>query len=86
MPQTNKWLRWALVEAAWVAIRLDPYFRAHFAKRRAHKPAQSAIIATARRLLEVVWHVLQEDRPYQNRPPAASPPTLKTSSAALATA
>jgi hypothetical protein len=43
---------------AWVAVRLDPYFRAHFARRRAHKPAQSAIIATAHRLLEVLWHVL----------------------------
>jgi hypothetical protein len=85
MPQTNKWLRWALVEAAWVAIRLDPYFRTHFANRRAHKPAQSAIVATARRLLEVVWHILKEDRPYQNRPPAGSQRTLKTSSAALAT-
>ena len=86
MPQTNRWLRWALVEAAWVAVRLDPYFRTHFANRRAHKPAQSAIIATARRLLEVVWHILKEDRPYQTRPPAGSQRTLKTSSAALATA
>lgn len=85
MPQSNKWLRWALVEAAWVAVRLDPYFRAHFAKRRAHKPAQSAIIATARRLLEVVWHVLKENRPYQSRPVTGSNRALKTSSAAFAT-
>ena len=84
MVQSNKWLRWALVEAAWVAIRLDPYFRAHFAKRRAHKPAQSAIIATARRLLEVVWHVLKENRPYQSRPPTGSNRALQTSSAAFA--
>jgi transposase len=81
--QSNKWLRWALVEAAWVAVRLDPYFRTHFANRRAHKPAQSAIIATARRLLEVVWHVLKENRPYQSRPPAGSRGGLQTSSAGL---
>jgi transposase len=86
MPQTNKWLRWALVEAAWVAVRLDPYFRTHFARRRAHKPAQSAIIATARRLLEVVWHVLKENRPYESRPPANSNRTPQHSSAAFATA
>jgi transposase len=86
MAQSNKWLRWALVEAAWVAVRLDPYFRAHFAKRRAHKPAQSAIIATARRLLEIVWHVLNENRPYQDRPPTNSNRGLQTSSAAFATA
>jgi len=36
MPQTNKWLRWALVEAAWVAIGLDPYFP------RALRPAPRA--------------------------------------------
>jgi transposase len=83
MPQSNKWLRWALVEAAWVAVRLDPYFRAHFAKRRAHKPAQSAIIATARRLLEVVWHVLKENRPYQSRPVTGPNRALNTSSAAF---
>jgi transposase len=84
MPQSNKWLRWALVEAAWVAVRLDPYFRAHFAKRRAHKPAQSAIIATARRLLEVGWHVLKENRPYESRPATGSNRALQTSSAAFA--
>lgn len=75
----------ALVEAAWVAVWLDPYFRAHFAKRRAHKPPQSVIIATARRLLEVVWHVLKENRPYQTRPTASSHWGIRTSSAALAT-
>ena len=86
MPQSNKWLRWALVEAAWVAVRIDPYFRAHFAKRRAHKPALSAIMATARRLLEVVWHVLKENRPYRSRPPTTgSSRALQTSSAAFAT-
>jgi len=70
--QSSKWLRRARVEAAWVSVRSDPYLRAHFAWRRAHKPAQSAIIATARRLLEVVWHVLKENRPYQSRPPTDS--------------
>jgi hypothetical protein len=73
------------VEAAWVAVRLDPYFHAHFAQRRAHKPAQSAIIATARRLLEVVWHVLKENRPYQSRPSTGSHGRLQTFSAAFPT-
>jgi transposase len=85
MPQSNQWLRWALVEAAWVAVRLDPYFRTHFAKRRTHKPAQSAIIASARRLLEIVWHVLKENRSYQNRPLTSSNRALRNSSAAFPT-
>jgi hypothetical protein len=59
------------------AISLRAYFRPSAAP---HKPAQNAIIATARRLLEVVWHVLKENRPYQTRPPAGSP-QVKISSA-----
>ena len=69
MKQSNKWLRWALIEASWVAIRYDPYFRTHFKRRRLHKSAQMADVATARRLCEVVWHVLKEDRVYEARPP-----------------
>jgi transposase len=65
--QSNKWLRWALVEAAWVAVRCDPYFRTHFARRRHHKGPQTAIVAVARRLAEVIWHVLRDDRPYEVR-------------------
>jgi hypothetical protein len=75
------------VEAAWVAVRLDPYFRAYFAKLRTHKVAQTAIVATARRLLEVVWHLLKENRPYETRPPlGATRKITQISSAALTTA
>jgi transposase len=67
MKQSNKWLRWALVEAAWAAVRCDPYFRAQYGMRYRHKGAQTAIVAVARRLAEVIWHVLKEDRPYEIR-------------------
>jgi len=66
--QSNKWLRWAMVEAAWIAIRHDPYFRTHYGRRVRAKGSQTAIIAVARRLLEVIWHVLSEERAYENRP------------------
>ena len=69
MKMSNKWLRWALVEAAWIAVRRDPYFRDQFAKRQRSKGPKTAIIAVARRLAEVVWHVLSEDRDYQVRQP-----------------
>jgi transposase len=69
MKQSNKWLRWALIEASWVAIRSDPYFRTHFSRRRLHKGAQTADVATARRLCEVIWHVLKENRVYEATPP-----------------
>jgi len=67
MKMSNKWLRWALVEAAWIAVRHDPYFRHQFALRCSHKGPKTAIIAVARRLAEVIWYVLTEDRPYQVR-------------------
>lgn len=71
MKMSNKWLRWALVEAAWIAVRHDPYFRHQFALRCSHKGPKTAIIAVARRLAEVIWYVLTEDRPYQARQPLA---------------
>ncbi len=69
MKMSNKWLRWALVEAGWIAVRRDPYFRQQFAKRHRTKGPKTAIIAVARRLAEVVWHVLSENRDYQARQP-----------------
>ena len=71
MKMSNKWLRWALVEAAWIAVRHDPYFRHQFALRCRTKGPKTAIIAVARRLAEVIWYVLTEDRPYQVRQPAS---------------
>lgn len=69
MKMSNKWLRWALVEAAWVAVRRDSYFRAQYDRRHRTKGSKTAIIAVARRLAEVIWHVLTENRDYLAHPP-----------------
>jgi transposase len=57
----RKELRWALVEAAWRAIRISPYWKEQYEKylRRMRKPNQ-AIVVIARKLLVVVWHVLSK--------------------------
>lgn len=65
---SNKWLRWAFVEAAWTAMRSSPYCRAYYENRKRHKGQHVAIIALARRISEVVWRVLNEKRPYEERP------------------
>ncbi len=65
---SNKWLRWAFVEAAWVAMRCSPYCRMFYESRRRNKGSHTAIIALARRISEIVWHVLSENREYQERP------------------
>jgi transposase len=58
----RKELRWALVEAAWRAIRISPYWKEQYEKylKRMRKPNQ-AIVVIARKLLVAVWHVLTEE-------------------------
>jgi len=58
----RKELRWALVEAAWCAIRISPYWKEQYEKylRRMRKPNQ-AIVVIARKLLVAVWHVLTKE-------------------------
>jgi len=82
---SNKWLRWAFVEAAWVAMRTSPYCRAYFESRKRHKGPHVAIIALARRLSEIVWHILNEERAYEERPFKIykKTPSKETSPAAL---
>ncbi len=65
---SNKWLRWAFIEAAWVAMRNSPYCRAYYETRKRRKGPHIAIVALARRISEIVWHVLNEKRVYQERP------------------
>ncbi|MFH1945556.1 MAG: IS110 family transposase [Acidobacteriota bacterium] len=62
--QGNKWLRWALVEAVWPAIRADFDLRVFYQRLAKRKAPNSAKIATARRLLTIVYRVLKEKRPY----------------------
>jgi len=69
IPMTNKWLRWALVEAAWGSIRKSPYCRIYFESHKRHKGPHTAAIALARRLIEIIWHVLMENRNYEERLP-----------------
>jgi len=58
----RKELRWAMVEAAWRAIRISPYWKEQYENylRRMRKPNQ-AIVVIARKLLIVVWHVLTKE-------------------------
>jgi transposase len=55
-------LRWAMVEAAWRAVRMSPFWKAEYEKHlsRMRKPNQ-AIVVIARKLLVVIWHVLSKE-------------------------
>lgn len=56
----RKELRHALVEAAWVAVTSQPFWREEYQKLTRRMQPGKAIVAIARRLLVAVWHVLTE--------------------------
>lgn len=62
--QGNKYLRWALIEAVWPAIRKDLGLRMYYQRMKIRKGANPAKVATARRLLMIVYRVLSQDRDY----------------------
>jgi transposase len=65
LPNCNRWLRWAYVEAAWIAQRTSPYCHTYFERIKRRKGANSASTALARRLCEITWYCLTENRPYE---------------------
>jgi transposase len=60
----NRWIRWALVEAAVPASYADAEIKERLDTLRKAKGANVAKTAIARWLLKVVYHVLKERRPY----------------------
>ncbi len=69
LPWCDKWLRWALVEASWVAVRCSPYFGALYREHRHRgKKANTAITIVTRRMCRIVWQLLTEKRNFENRP------------------
>lgn len=63
--QGRKELRWALGQAAWAAVRSDPYWNAQYKRLSQHKHPNQAIVAIARRLLVSAWHILTKREPYR---------------------
>lgn len=59
-------LRWALVQAAWAAVRSDPYWKAQYQRLTKVKHPNKAIVAIARRLLVSAWHILTKREPYRH--------------------
>lgn len=53
-------LRWVLVEAAHTASRTHPYWQGEFQRLARRIGEKKAIVALARKLLVVLWHVLHD--------------------------
>lgn len=58
-------LRWALVEAAQMAVKSDPLLKLRFQTLQKRMHRSQAIVAIARHLLELVWYVLTRRQPYR---------------------
>lgn len=64
--QGRRDLRAALVEAAWVAVIHSPHWKARFEHLCRHLSKEKAIVAIARQMLVVVWHVWHDREPDQH--------------------
>jgi transposase len=57
-------LRWAMVEAAWGAVRSDPYWKNQYENlKNRGKHANQATVAIARKMLVAIWYVLSKREP-----------------------
>ena len=70
--QGNRWLRWALVEAAHSAISSDLGLKQFYNKIAAKRGKNRAKIAVARKLLEIIYCVWKQKRPYYQKPVAVA--------------
>lgn len=62
-------LRWLLVEAARVAVRWDPHWQQVHARISRRRGTNIAVVAVARKLLVVIWHLLTHQAVYRHLRP-----------------
>lgn len=67
----NRWLRWTMVEVAQrqLLCKKNPGFGWYYRRVKQRKGSGAAAVATARKLLAVVWRILKDKRPFETAPP-----------------
>lgn len=62
----SRWLRWIMIEIAHKQIRckINPGLGWYYAKIKKKKGSKTAAVATARKLLAVIWRMLTDERPF----------------------
>jgi len=63
--QGNKYLRWAMIEAVRPALKKSVYLRNYYVRIEKRGGRNHAKVATARKILGLIWTVLKEKREYQ---------------------
>lgn len=59
-------LRWAMVQASWVAVRTDPSIKALWARIKTRSDGKRAIVAIARRMLRWMWSAARGQSEYRS--------------------
>lgn len=67
--QGSRHIRWILVELAHVAIRSKGQIKSFFGRLMPKKGYKKAIIAVARKMLRIVWHLLVNDELFVDEVP-----------------
>ena len=66
-PNGNRWLRRALIEAAWAAARTkNTYLSARYRRLVARRGKKRAIVAVGHTILIAAYHILTQPRAYQD--------------------
>lgn len=67
----SKWLRYIMIETAHhqQLCKKNPGFGSYYLALKKRKGSKTAAVATARKLLAVVWRLLTDNRPFQVSPP-----------------
>jgi transposase len=84
--QGNKWLRWAMVEAAQKAPMTSPYFAGYYERIKQRAGFARARVATARKLAELVYGVMKTHTEYREPVSGPSPSTGSNRTAAATSA
>lgn len=62
----SRQLRWALVQAAWVAVRCDPSVKNLWLQTKSRNDGKRAIVAVARRILRWMWAAMRGQSEYRS--------------------
>ena len=57
-------MRWVLIQAAHIAVRQDNYLQRFYYRIAKRKGGKIAIVATARKMLAVVYHMLKTKKEF----------------------
>jgi transposase len=60
------WLKTTLVQAAWAAVRRPGYLQTQFLRLKSRRGPKKAILAVAASMLGAAYHIIRDDRPYQD--------------------